>query len=215
MLRPPYTSYDRLHVYHLDTTAIPAIDDPDLIGVWIEDKTAVLFFHHAKESLVTELCESHRCSLIYQAELDYRDWEAGQVISTFSVAGVTVAPVWETGGADIRLDPGVIFGSGFHPTTRTCLETLVTYLKTPEMHIDTVLDLGTGHRAAQYRGRPFRRGKGHCRGQQPAGLRGRQGQLPAEHGGGSGGGQADGPARRPSSDRGLQSGDRQPVPGPA
>ncbi|MBI4791938.1 MAG: 50S ribosomal protein L11 methyltransferase [Deltaproteobacteria bacterium] len=144
MLRPPYTSYDRLHVYHLDTTALPAIDDPDLIGIWIEDKTAVLFFHRAKESLVTHLCESHRCSLIYQAELDYRDWEAGQVISSFSVAGVTVAPVWETGGADIRLDPGVIFGSGFHPTTRACLETLVNCLKTPEMHIDTVLDLGTG-----------------------------------------------------------------------
>jgi ribosomal protein L11 methyltransferase len=144
MLRPPYTAYDRLHVYHLDTAAIPDIVDPDLIGVWIEDMAAVLFFHRAKERLVAELCARHGCSLIYQAELDYRDWEAGQAISAFSVAGVTVAPVWETGEADIRLDPGVIFGSGFHPTTRSCLETLINYLRTPEMHIDTVLDLGTG-----------------------------------------------------------------------
>jgi ribosomal protein L11 methyltransferase len=144
MLRPPYQSYDRLYVYHLDMAEIPAFDDPDLIGIWIEDKTAVLFFHQAKDSLVADLCSRHRCNLVYHADLDYCDWEAGQHISSFTVSGVTVSPVWERGSADIRLDPSVIFGSGFHPTTRVCLETVINYMQSPEAAIRTMLDLGTG-----------------------------------------------------------------------
>ncbi|MBU0966941.1 MAG: 50S ribosomal protein L11 methyltransferase [Proteobacteria bacterium] len=144
MLRPPYQSYDRLYVYHLDKADILAFDDPDLIGIWIEDETAVLFFHRAKDSLVAELCARHGCNLIYQADLDYCDWEAGLFISSFTVGGVTVSPVWEKGRADIRLDPSVIFGSGFHPTTRVCLETVIHYMQTPEAAIKTMLDLGTG-----------------------------------------------------------------------
>jgi ribosomal protein L11 methyltransferase len=144
MLRPPYQSYDRLYVYHLDKADIPAFADPDLIGIWIEDETAVLFFHRTKDRLVAELCSRHHCHVIYQADLDYCDWEAGQFISSFTVGGITVSPVWEKGPADIRLDPSVIFGSGFHPTTRACLETVITYLQSPEAAIKTMLDLGTG-----------------------------------------------------------------------
>ncbi|MCK9293441.1 MAG: 50S ribosomal protein L11 methyltransferase [Desulfobulbaceae bacterium] len=144
MLRPPYQSYDRLHVYHLDKADIPAFADPDLIGIWIEDDTAVLFFHRAKDPLVADLCSRHRCNVVYQADLDYCDWEAGQFISSFTVGGITVSPVWEKGPADIRLDPSVIFGSGFHPTTRVCLETVINYLRSPEAGIKTMLDLGTG-----------------------------------------------------------------------
>ena len=144
MLRPPYQSYDRLHVYHLDKADIPAFADPDLIGIWIEDDCAVLFFHRAKDRLVAELCFRHHCNVVYQADLDYCDWEAGQFISSFTVGGITVSPVWEKGPADIRLDPSVIFGSGFHPTTRVCLETVISYLRSPEAGIKTMLDLGTG-----------------------------------------------------------------------
>ncbi|MFZ5759075.1 MAG: 50S ribosomal protein L11 methyltransferase [Thermodesulfobacteriota bacterium] len=144
MLRPPYTSYNRLHVYHLDNPAIPCPDDQDLIGLWVEDDTSVLFFHQPKDLLVADLCSRSGCSLIYQAELDYQDWEAGQEITAFTVADITVAPVWETDTADIRLDPSVIFGTGFHPTTRICLHTLLTMLRSPETRINSVLDLGTG-----------------------------------------------------------------------
>ena len=144
MLRPPYQSYDRLHVYHLDKADIPAFADPDLIGIWIEDDCAVLFFHRAKDQLVAELCFRHQCNVVYQADLDYCDWEAGQFISSFTAGGITVSPVWEKGPADIRLDPSVIFGSGFHPTTRVCLETVISYLRSPEADIKTMLDLGTG-----------------------------------------------------------------------
>ncbi len=144
MLRPPYTHYDHLYVYHLDLAGIPKINDQDLIGVWLEDQTAVLFFHKEKDTLVAELCNQHNCSIIYQADLDYQDWEAGQLISSFSVNEVTVSPVWESSPADIKLDPSVIFGSGFHPTTRICLELLLKYCDTPEVKVDSLLDLGTG-----------------------------------------------------------------------
>ena len=144
MLRPPYQRYERLHVYHLDVVLLPELDDPDLIGIWLEDGAPILFFHQAKEELIARLCLEHGCRLIYQAEVDYRDWEAGHEIAPFSVAGLSVAPVWSAEKADIRLDPSVIFGSGFHPSTRLCLETLVKYCRTPELPLRSMLDLGTG-----------------------------------------------------------------------
>jgi ribosomal protein L11 methyltransferase len=144
MLRPPYTHYNRLYTYHLDLKDIPAIDDPDLIGTWIEDDTAILFFHRPKERLVQKLCEASGATIIYEADLDYTDWEAGREISTFTLDGFTVAPVWEKGATDISLDPSVIFGSGFHPSTHLCLEGLLKYARSPEISINTALDLGCG-----------------------------------------------------------------------
>ncbi len=55
-----------------------------------------------------------------------------------------VVPAWEEvspeGRIPLRLDPGLIFGTGSHPTTRMCLEALES-LVTPEAR---VLDLGCG-----------------------------------------------------------------------
>ncbi len=42
----------------------------------------------------------------------------------------------------ILLDPGLVFGTGTHPTTRDCLEALE--LAADSMKISSVLDLGTG-----------------------------------------------------------------------
>jgi ribosomal protein L11 methyltransferase len=144
MLKSPYRQYQHLHVYHLDMRQIPALDDPDLIGVWLEDETAILFFHCAKDELIHRICRKHGCAIIYQADLSYEDWEAGQQIASFRAGSFTVAPVWEKTKADIILDPSVIFGSGFHPTTRTCLELVDKYVRTPELTIQSMLDLGTG-----------------------------------------------------------------------
>jgi len=144
MLQPPHSRYDHLYVYHLDLVGLPVIASPDLIGVWIEDDTSVLFFHTSQDELVAQLCQSHNCTIIYQADLSYEDWEAGQQITTFNQGSFTVAPIWEEVEADIRLDPSVIFGSGFHPTTRTCLSLVDKYVRTPELDIDSMLDLGTG-----------------------------------------------------------------------
>lgn len=151
MLKPPYTRYNQLHVYNFDRIVLGQIDDPDLIGTWIEDDTAILFFHKEKATLVKTICEQTGAKIIYEASLNYQDWEAGLDITTFSVPPLVVAPLWEslqeTDGAQeipIHLDPSVIFGSGFHPTTRLCLEVIVAMLGSAPGTIQTMVDLGTG-----------------------------------------------------------------------
>jgi ribosomal protein L11 methyltransferase len=42
----------------------------------------------------------------------------------------------------IRIDPGMAFGSGAHPSTRLCLRALLRYLRT--LRAPTVVDVGTG-----------------------------------------------------------------------
>lgn len=60
------------------------------------------------------------------------------------VGRLTIVPSWlePPKGSDlvIRLDPGMAFGTGLHPTTRACLELLQTIEPMPS----TVLDVGTG-----------------------------------------------------------------------
>ena len=144
MLRPPYECYKRLYVYHLDAIELPPLTDPDLIGNWVEDGNPILFFHRPKDKLIAELCKKHNCKVIYQADLDYSDWESGQLIEPFTVEGISVAPLWEPDNGDILLDPSVIFGTGFHPSTRLCMETVIKYCRAPEYAPESMLDLGTG-----------------------------------------------------------------------
>ena len=151
MLKPPYTRYDQLHVYNFDRIDLGHIDDPDLIGTWIEDDTAILFFHKEKQALVDAICARTGAGIIYQACLNYQDWEAGLDITTFTVPPLIVAPLWETEqlvtaeeDIPVRLDPSVIFGSGFHPSTRLCLQVLTDLLTTHPEQISSMVDLGTG-----------------------------------------------------------------------
>ena len=58
---------------------------------------------------------------------------------------LVIKPTWldlDPGPDDIviELDPGIAFGTGYHPTTNTCLQAMEQHI-TPGM---TVLDLGTG-----------------------------------------------------------------------
>ena len=57
---------------------------------------------------------------------------------------LVVSPSWQHYASDgevvITLDPGMAFGTGFHPTTRMCLEALEEHLS----HGAEVLDVGTG-----------------------------------------------------------------------
>ena len=163
MLKPPHSRYDQLFVYNFDRQDLGPIDDPDLIGTWIEDGTAILFFHQDKTKLIEAIKAASKAEVIYQAQLDYRDWEAGLDITTFSVGALTVCPLWEEaeqGKASeeetaqgqeasaeqitIRLDPSVIFGSGFHATTRLCLETLSELYSEQAGVLGRVLELGCG-----------------------------------------------------------------------
>ena len=149
MLTPPHNRYDRLYVYYLDRRDIQVPVHPDLLGTWIEDEQAILFFHSSQDRLIAELCRQEQVTIIYQADLDYRDWEAGVDITSFSSKYLRIVPLWEQAEdnddrATIVLDPSVIFGSGFHATTRLCLEALEELLVESGAAIKSVLDLGTG-----------------------------------------------------------------------
>ena len=69
-------------------------------------------------------------------------WRDGYV--PIRIGRLTIVPTWLDipSGADlvIRLDPGMAFGTGLHPTTRACLELLQTVAPMPP----AVLDVGCG-----------------------------------------------------------------------
>ncbi len=151
MLKPPYTCYDQLYVYNFDRTDLGVIEDPDLIGTWIEDETAILFFHKEKKALIEKVRKRSNATILYEANLNYQDWEAGLDITTFSVPPLVVAPLWEIeklqlqeGEIAIHLDPSVIFGSGFHPTTRLCLQVISDIITSDSTAVRSMVDLGTG-----------------------------------------------------------------------
>lgn len=143
MLKPPYTHYARIYTYHLEGTGIPSVADPDFIGMWEEDGRTVLIFHQSKNELVSKLCQQNGCRFFYQADLDYTDWEMGLELKPFRVGPLTVAPIWSPDKADIKIDPSVVFGNGFHPSTRLCLESMVNYHTGLPQNF-TALDLGCG-----------------------------------------------------------------------
>lgn len=69
-------------------------------------------------------------------------WRDGYV--PIRIGRLTIVPTWldVPSGADlvIRLDPGMAFGTGLHPTTRACLELLQTVAPMPR----AILDVGCG-----------------------------------------------------------------------
>src|SRR5207302_195842 len=60
-----------------------------------------------------------------------------------------IAPTWarvppRPGRIVVRIDPGMAFGSGAHPSTRLCLRALLRYLRPADRARGTVADVGTG-----------------------------------------------------------------------
>lgn len=81
-------------------------------------------------------------------EVKEKDWENAWKahFTTLRIGGhLVIVPSWieyelRDGEVPIRLDPGMAFGTGYHPTTRLCLEYLEDCVS-PGMK---VLDVGTG-----------------------------------------------------------------------
>ncbi|HET8571663.1 MAG TPA: 50S ribosomal protein L11 methyltransferase [Candidatus Limnocylindria bacterium] len=70
-------------------------------------------------------------------------WKSGYVLQR--IGRVVIVPSWldeplAEGEVAIRLDPGMAFGTGLHPTTRGCLQLLQKLAPMPT----TLLDVGTG-----------------------------------------------------------------------
>lgn len=82
--------------------------------------------------------------------LDARDWSHAwrEHFPPLNIGGFWIVPSWEEPDTSwpqervLRLDPGLAFGTGQHPTTRLCLEFLSEQL--PQLENPTVLDVGCG-----------------------------------------------------------------------
>ena len=141
---------EKLFIYEIEGRVYPpeGLAGEDFLGCWREGGYSYLFFGTPREAQVKAWVESlPEARYLSATELKYSDWEAGQPLQKTSMAGFHLCPVWETpepaaGEIVIRMEPGLAFGSGYHPTTRRCLELLrlVYDQDTPRQ----VLDLGTG-----------------------------------------------------------------------
>jgi ribosomal protein L11 methyltransferase len=79
--------------------------------------------------------------------MPYEQWQGTKFVA-FGQGCFQIIPPWENGSKDrqdklpIILDPGLVFGTGTHPTTRDCLNAV--QLACRDRAPDRVLDLGTG-----------------------------------------------------------------------
>lgn len=86
------------------------------------------------------------CQLVSVAEVPERDW-VRLTQSQFTPVSITpefwIVPTWHSPPAEahvmIRLDPGLAFGTGTHPTTRMCLRWIAR-----QTSLGRVLDYGCG-----------------------------------------------------------------------
>jgi len=151
--------YNDLYIYYIQGCVNPdnEITGDDFIGNWQEDDFSFLFFSASSRNKVEKILETQpELILLDQFNMTYEEWQGGR-LTPFQIGNFYIIPPWEKRFSsvpcalqpapckltlEIILDPGVVFGTGTHPTTHDCLE-LLEFLCYEEK-IETVLDLGTG-----------------------------------------------------------------------
>jgi ribosomal protein L11 methyltransferase len=145
--------YRDLFIYYFQGRLKPDVEvcQDDFIGNWEEDNYSFLFFSSpANRQVETLLLRQPQLRFVDSYRMPYDQW-LGESYSTFEHGNFRIMPPWQTrkesadmfeDKLEIVLDPGLVFGTGTHPTTRACLEALevASHIFAPE----TVLDLGTG-----------------------------------------------------------------------
>ena len=153
--------YEKLYIYYLNE--VPKLGasfekNDSFLGMWIEEKEAFLFFSSPSSDKLSQiLTENPNIHLLDQYEMTGEEWH-GDRIEPYEIKSLYICPPWnkpvETDKKgnklnrpdqekhDILLDPGVVFGTGRHPTTEDCLSLIHRLCKTKK--IKTVLDIGTG-----------------------------------------------------------------------
>lgn len=148
-MNPQNAPYDQLYIYELAGDARPQAPalGPGYLGLWLEEGTSFLFFDRpAKDQVDGLLAAGAGLRLQASHQLTYEQWQGGVSLEPMTIGPLTVVPAWQeppAGGRQVlRLDPGLVFGSGTHPTTRHCLELL--WLRAARGPLGRVLDLGAG-----------------------------------------------------------------------
>ncbi len=157
MARPKATASDshpkRLIVYefHGDYPPCGEPHNCSLLGTWSEHPFHYLFFEREPGADLPVWLERQRGWTLRDCySLDYSEWQqiAGE---EFAVGPFTIemfpeteaqSPAEGTEGIVIKLDPGLVFGSGVHGSTKGCLLALARLFE--RFSIKSAVDMGTG-----------------------------------------------------------------------
>jgi len=145
-----FRPYQNLHIYLVEGVVAKEEEGAlgeDYLGNWVEQNSSFLFFSAPSKEKVCELLRTRRdLKLIEEHCFTYEEWQ-GSRLQAVKIDHFLLLPPWERaepGEAEqiIILDPGVVFGTGIHPTTQDCLRALAhVFNRAP---VFTVLDFGTG-----------------------------------------------------------------------
>jgi ribosomal protein L11 methyltransferase len=142
--------YNDLYIYQLGgrLTSQKEIHPQCFIGNWEDEDYSFLFFSDpAPEEIKKLLRRQPHLTYMDNYHMSYEQWQGGRLTS-FDHGCFHVIPPWERDAVGrhaqqpIILDPGLVFGTGTHPTTRDCLEAVELAVR--ELTPDVALDLGTG-----------------------------------------------------------------------
>lgn len=145
--------FEDLFIYYLKGRLKPSGHQfkSNFIGNWEEEDDSILFFSSAADRQIDRLLQGQpHLKYVDHYRMPYSQW-LGEKFTAFEHGAFRIMPPWESAegrekaGTDklpIILDPGLVFGTGTHPTTRDCLEALE--LAAASIRISGVLDLGTG-----------------------------------------------------------------------
>ncbi|MGC9196019.1 MAG: 50S ribosomal protein L11 methyltransferase [Syntrophobacteraceae bacterium] len=136
-----------LKVYEIKGSGPPPDAPPQgLEGIWPEPPFYYLFYRKDPCGLLSQWLGSHTgWSLTGHYELPYEKWQdipAREIsLGLFDILIAKDLP-GRPGRIKILMDPGVVFGSGLHPTTQGCLLAISQIFRTDP--VKTALDFGTG-----------------------------------------------------------------------
>ena len=118
---------------------------------WQRSRVVALFAEQAQADEAAALLQAQDffegCQLLGVRRVEEQDW-VRLTQSQFAPVEITpefwIVPTWHEvppqARQTIRLDPGLAFGTGTHPTTRMCLRWIATH----DLHGQRVLDYGCG-----------------------------------------------------------------------
>jgi ribosomal protein L11 methyltransferase len=149
-LSVPASPYNDLYIY-LIKGLVPRGEESSLgfsfLGNWVEEDTCFLFFKEPSEAIVSELLQKHsKLQLLENYHFSYEEWQ-GSFSEPLSIDRFLIVPPWidaveGPGETKIILDPGLVFGTGLHASTRDSLKAL-SYVHS-RFDVKKVVDLGTG-----------------------------------------------------------------------
>jgi ribosomal protein L11 methyltransferase len=142
--------YNDLYIY-LIKGLVPREEESSLgqffLGNWIEEDTCFLFFSEPSSPLVSAVLTRHsELNLLENYHFTYEEWQ-GAFSEPIRIDRFLIVPPWVDvvagpGETKILLDPGLVFGTGLHASTRDSLKAL-SYVHS-RSDIKKVVDLGTG-----------------------------------------------------------------------